>query len=329
MGTSRVHTIINSVERSVKLSSPMSIEGLMYQDRQAAIALRTDLRAPMIPVVTEIQGPDPDLPPRRYENRVAFGQAMTPNLVASIIAEAVDEAGRDTAEVVIEVEHQISLETSKGPRDFHIEEEIFFPSGLVGRILGRSRGIILIAAALDNQFEVANLREIRQTIRMEYGSPVESIDTLRVAQGEVRAGDLVDLELVLRDYKGDEHTEVLPIRVPDDAAGEEIQIEITAGDASRPYRPIPGDLDDLLTTIEAGYPSRALVVSIYRQGEGLSTRGEIMAELPDSVLETLVDRGGTRDSVKLKQLSRRVIPTKKIVEGTHFVRVDVLPRKSF
>jgi hypothetical protein len=145
----------------------------------------------------------------------------------------------------------------------------------------------------------------------------------------VRVGDLVDLEVVLRDYKGDEHTEILPIRVPDDAGGEEIQIEVTAGDASRPYRPMPGDLDDLLTTIQVGYPSRAMVVSIYREGEGLSTRGALMPELPDSVLETLVDRGATRDSVKLKQLSRRVIPTKKIVEGSHFVRVDVLPRKSF
>ena len=47
------------------------------------------------------------------------------------------------------------------------------------------------------------------------------------------------------------------------------------------------------------------------------------------MLETLVDRGATRDTVKLKQLSRRVIPTKKIVEGLQYVRVNVLPRKSF
>jgi hypothetical protein len=329
MGTSRVHTIINSVERSVKLSSPLAIQGLMYQDRQAAIALRTDLRAPMVPIVTEIQGPDPDLPPRRYENRVAFGPDMTPNLVASILAEAVDEAGRDTAEVMIEVKHHISLETTKGARDIEIEEEIFFPNGLVGRILGRSRGVILVAAALDNDFEVVNIREIRQAIRMEYGSPLETIASLRVAQEQVRAGDLIDLEVTLRDFKGDEHVETYPIRVPDDAGNEEIQIEIASGDMSRPYRPIPSDIDDLLTTIQVAYPSRSVVVSIYREAEGLSTRGALMPELPDSVLETLVDRGGTRDAVKLKQLSRRVIPTKKIVEGIQFLRVDVLPRKSF
>jgi hypothetical protein len=128
---------------------------------------------------------------------------------------------------------------------------------------------------------------------------------------------------------GKERTELLPIRIPDDAGNEEVQIEVSGGDASRPYRPPPGGLDDLLTTIAAKYPSRALVASIYREGEGLATKGNLMPSLPDSVLETLVDRGATRDSVKLKQLSRRVIPTKKLIEGSHQVRVDVLPRTSF
>ena len=329
MANAKVHTIINSVQRSRKMSSPLTIQGLMYQDRQAAIALRTDLRAPMIPVTTTIQGPDPDLPPRSYDNEVAFGPDLTANLVASILAEAVDEAGRDTAEVVIKIKHKISITTTKGPRDLEVEEELFFPGGLIGRILGRARGIILVQAALDNDFEVADIREVRCDITMEYGSPLETIETLRVKQGTVRAGDLVDLEVTLRDYMGSDRVQVLPIRIPDDAGGEEVQIKVEGGDVTRPYRPLPGDLDDLLTTIAAKYPSRSIVASVYRQREGLATQGNLMPSLPDSVLETLVDRGGTRNSIKLKQKSRRVIPTKKIIQGAHHVRVKVLPRTSF
>ncbi|MBL4684882.1 MAG: hypothetical protein JKY37_09860 [Nannocystaceae bacterium] len=78
MADARVHTIIASVDRSVKMSSPQAIQGVMYQDRQPAIALRTDLRAPMIPVTTTMQGPDRDLKPRRYENEVAVGVDLTP-----------------------------------------------------------------------------------------------------------------------------------------------------------------------------------------------------------------------------------------------------------
>ncbi|MCA9705714.1 MAG: hypothetical protein KDK70_07695, partial [Myxococcales bacterium] len=200
IANARVHTIINSVDRSVKMSSPLTIQGLMYQDRQAAIALRTDLRAPMIPVKTVMRGPDPDLDPRTYDNEVAFGVDLTPNLVAGILAEAVDEAGRDATEVVIALHHEIDLQTSRGPRTLEIDEEVFFPQGLVGRILGRSRGVLVIMAALDNQFEVATIRGIRHEIRMSYGSPVEAIEQVRLIESEVHEGDVVRLAVTLRAF---------------------------------------------------------------------------------------------------------------------------------
>ncbi|MBK6918336.1 MAG: hypothetical protein IPH07_13150 [Deltaproteobacteria bacterium] len=324
----RVHTILNSVERSVKLSSPKTIQGLMYQDRQAAIALRTDLRAPMIPISALIQGPDRDLPPRRYDNQVAVGVNLTPNLVAVVLAEGVDEAARDATEVVVKVKSQLSIETSTGPRDVQLDEEVFFPQGVIGRTLASSRSIALLAAVLDNPFEVGAIRKVSHEVTLDYGAPLESIESLRLRDAQVRAGDVIELELTMRSYKGEERTQVLPLRVPDDAAGEQIQIEIAGGDYVRPYRPLPGDLDDLVTTIASSYPSRALVASIYREHEGLSTKHGLLHELPDSVLETLADQSSTRDAVRFKQLARRVIPTKHIIEGIHTLRVDVLAPES-
>ncbi len=323
----RVHTIIASLERSVKLSSPLQIQGLMYQDRQPAIALRTDLRAPMIPVSATIKGPDPDLPPRTYDNEVAVGVSLTPNLVAVVLAEGVDEAARDATEVVVHVISDVSITTSSGPRDVHLDEEVFFPEGVVGRMLGGSRSIALLSSVLDNPFEVGSIRRVRHEITLEYGTPLDSIRMVRLHDGEVRAGDIAQLDVVLRGYKGEERIEVLPLRIPDDAGGEDIQIEIAGGDYVRPYRPLPGDLDDLVTTIAQIYPSRAIVASIYREHEGLSTKHGLLNQLPDSVLETLSDQSSTQDAVRFKQLARRVIPTKHIIEGIHTLRVSVQPRK--
>ncbi len=323
----RVHTILASVERSVKLSSPLTIQGLMYQDRQPAIALRTDLRAPMIPVSATIKGPDPDLPARTYDNEVAVGVSLTPNLIAVILADGVDEAARDATEVVVKVSSDLSLETSTGPREFHIDEEVFFPEGVVGRMLGGSRSIAMLSAVLDNPFEVGSIRRVRQSVTLDYGTPLDSIQLVRLRDSEVRAGDIAHFELVLRSYKGEDRVEVVPLRIPDDAGDEEIQVEIAGGDYVRPYRPLPGDLDDLLTTISQTYPSRAIVASIYREHEGLSTKHGLLHELPDSVLETLSDQSSTQNAVRFKQLARRVLPTKNIVEGIHTLRVQVLPRK--
>jgi len=328
MADARVHTIIASVERSVKLSSPLAIQGLMYQDRQAAIALRTDLRAPMIPMSTTMKGADPDLPGRTYDNEVAVGVNLTPNLVAVVLAEAVDEAGRDATEVVVKINHDISVDTSDGPKDMHLEEEVFFPHGVVGRMMAQSRGVAAVAAALDNPFEVAEIRKIKNSVEIEYGTPLDSIQSVAMRENEVRAGDVVRLEVLLKSYKGEERTEILPVRIPDDAGGEEVMIEVTGGDYVRPYRPMPNDLEDLLTTIEQSYPSRSMVVSIYREHEGLSTRHGLLNELPDSVIETLADQSSTQNAVRFKQLARRVIPTKTIIEGQHTIKVDVLHRKT-
>ncbi len=325
----RVHTIINSVDRSVKMSSPLTIQGLMYQDRQPAIALRTDLRAPMIPVKTVMIGPDPDLAPRTYDNEVAFGVDLTPNLVAGILSEAVDEAGRDAVEVVIQLHHEIALTTSAGPRTVVIDEDVFFSQGLIGRILGRSRGIVVLLAALDNQFEIAQIRGVTHEIRMHYGSPVEGIENVRLLDSEVREGDVVRLGVTMRAFKGDTREMVVPVRIPDDAAGEEVMVELIGGDGASPYRPLADSLDTLLDTIEQSYPSRSLVVSIYREGEGLSTKHGLIGDMPESVFESLVDRGSTTDAVRFKRMARRVLPTETIIEGRHTLKLDVLPRKTF
>lgn len=325
----RVHVIIPSVERSVKLSSALHVRGSMVQDRQAAISLRTDVSAPMIPVTTELRAPEPDMPPRVYRSEVALGIDLTPALAASLLVDALGEGASDGTEVVAEVLHEIDVTTSKGPRTLKLKHEEFFPNGVDPRALGRGRGALVLAALLNNEFEVAKLRAIRQTATLRYDSPVETLESIRLADPEVHAGDLVTLELRLRDYRGSARSETLSLRVPDDAADQDIQIEVTGGDNARPPRPMPSSLDDLIDTLQDTYPARSLVATIYREAEGLSTRQGLLPELPASVLETLAHSGTTTTAVRFKQMARRVIPRPALIEGEHTLKVSVKPRRSF
>lgn len=326
---SRVHVIIPSVERSVKLSSALNLRGTLIQDRQSAISLRTDLTAPLIPVTTEVRGPEASQPLRVYNSEVALGVDLTPSLATSLLAEALSEGGGDATELVAVVSHEIAVETSKGPRTVRLREETFFPTGVDVRAIGRSRGPIVLTALLDNDFEVAKLRTIKQSVAIEYGAPVDTIEAIRIPSAEFHAGDLLNLELRLRDYRGRSRSETLALRIPDDAGGQDLQIEVTSGQTARPPRPIADNLDDLLDTLEAVYPARSLVATIYREDEGLSTRHGLMAELPGSVLESLSHSGSTIGPVRFKQMARRVIPTPNLIEGEHTIKLSVLPRRSF
>lgn len=325
----RVHVIIPSVERSVKLSSPLHVRGAMIQDRQAAISLRTDVQAPMIPVTTELRAPEPDMPARVYHSEVAVGVDLTASLASSLLVDALSEGASDGTEVFVEVEHEIAVTTRKGPRTVKIRQEEFFPGGLDLRAVGRGRGALVLSAMLNNDFEVATIRSVKQTAKVRYDAPLDTLERVRLTDTEVHAGDLIHLELELKDYRGATRRETLALRVPDDAAGQDIQIEVTGGDAVRPPRPIPSSLDDLIDTLEDAYPARSLVATIYREDEGLSTRHGLLNELPGSVLETLARTGDTTGAVRFKQMARRVIPTAALIEGDHTIKVSVQPRRSF
>lgn len=324
----RVHVIIPSVERSVKISSPLQTRGTMIQDRQAAISLRTDITAPMVPVTTRLDGCDDTLGPRVYHSEVAESVDLTPSLAAGLLVDAAEEGAGDQVEVMAEIVHKIALETRKGPRELTISDEYYFERGVDLRALSRSRGVLVLRALLDNPFEVPKIRGVDQSIKVRYGAEVEIVEEVRVARGEVRAGDLLQLELTLRSPRGERRKELVDLRIPDDAGGEDVQIQVTGGDFVRPYRPMPDSLDDLADTLQAAYPARALVVSLYREQEGLSTRKGLIEDVPGSVFESLALDGSTLSAVRFKQAARRVLPTKSMIEGEHNLKVSVLPKRS-
>jgi hypothetical protein len=322
----RVHVIIPSVERSVKIASPLAVQGSMVQDRNPAIALRTDVEARTIPVITEIIPADPDMPPTRYASFVADAPALTPPLATSLMLQALDESSSDAVEVTVEMTHRIDVETKRGARTLEFTEETWFPQGVVPGPLARSRAYIAMFAALDNDFEYGRIRRIEQRAKVKFGAPVELIESLAVVQEEIRAGDVIDVDVRLKTPRGEHRTLRVGLRIPDDIADEEVVIQVSGGAWSRPPRPPAKTLDALLDNLTAGHPSRSLVATISRGDEGLATEAGLMPELPRSVLETLSPSGLTRSALRIKKSARRVIETPTFIEGDQQIRVTILPK---
>lgn len=321
----KVHTIISSVQRSFKLASPLDEQGIMVQDRQPAIAIRTNVRAPMIPVTTEIQGPDPRLKARRYENRVAVHPDFTPNLVTSILLNGVAEAAADRTELIVRTEHEIEYSTrAGGTKTARIEERTFFPQGADGRILAQSRALNALSAILYNPFELGKVHRIVQKVKVEYGSPVEFIESVQLQNGTVRAGERLKLLVKLKSLR-DQKVRTLPvqIKIPKRCAGQRIAVHISGGDWARPYQPMANSVEDLVKSLSAAFPERSLVATIFSEQEGLSTPYGMLDRLPPSILGTLGAQAGTQEQVRYKHASRRVLPQPSFIAGLHQFRLDV------
>lgn len=328
IANAKVHTILNSVERSVKLSSPLDIQGTMVQDRQPAIYLRTDIHTPMIPVLTTVTSADPELGTRVYRSSVADSEVLTPPLVLTLLLDGIEEAGSDAVEVVLETQSAITLETSQGLRTIELREEVYFPRGIVRGLAARSRALMIMMAALDNQFEIASIKSVEQSAKVHYGAPVETIDRIRINAEEIRAGDLLEILVDLKPPRGPIRTELVSVRIPSDAGGERIVVELSGGEYVAPYAPLPNNLDDLLDNLASSYPARSMIGTIYRAGEGLATEHGLIEAMPESVLQTLTPGGSNRQAVHFKQAARRVIRTDSIIQGVAALELDVLPARS-
>jgi hypothetical protein len=328
IANAKVHTILNSVERSVKLSSALDIQGTMVQDRQPAIYLRTDIHTPMVPVLTTVSSADPELGTRTYRSSVADSEVLTPPLVVTLLLDAIEEAGSDAVEVVLETHSTITLETSKGLRTIELREEVYFPRGIVRGLAARSRALLIMMAALDNQFEIASIKSVEQDAKVHYGAPVETIDRIRINAEEIRAGDLLEILVDLKPPRGPVRTELVSVRIPKDAGGQRIVVELAGGEYVAPYAPLPNNLDDLLDNLAASYAARSMIGTIYRAGEGLATEHGLLEAIPESVLQTLTPGGSNRQAVHFKQAARRVIRTDSIIQGQAALELDVLPARS-
>lgn len=328
IANAEVHTILASVERSVKLSSALEIQGTMIQDRQPAIYLRTDIHTPMIPVLTTVTGPDPELGSRTYRSSVADSVNLTPPLVVTLMLDAIEEAGSDAVEVVLETDHAITLVTSNGPRVLELHEETYYPRGVVRGLAARSRALLVMMAALDNEFEIASIKSVEQTAKVHYGAPVETIDRIRINAEDIRAGDLLEILVDLEPPRGPSRTEVISVRIPKDAGGQRIVVELAGGEFVAPYAPLPNSVDDLLDNLAASYPARSMIGTIYQPGEGLATRHGLLEDVPESVLQTLSPGGSSRKAVHFKQAARRMIRTDSIIQGEASLELDILPARS-
>lgn len=319
-----VHTIISSVQRSFKLSSPIQEQGVMVQDRQPAIAIKTNLRAPMIPVTTEIQGPEARLKPRRYQNRVAVHPDLTPSLVTSILLNAVGEAAGDATEVIVHTDHEIEYSTKDGRNTARIEERTFFPAGADGRVLGRSRALSALSAILYNPFDLGEIHRVVQKIRVEYGAPVERIESIQLLSSEVRAGETLSLLVKLRGIRDQKYRMVpLRLRIPKHCANQSISVHVAGGDWVRPYRAIANSVDSVVRSLSAAFPERSMVATIYTEQEGLSTRHGMLEQLPPSIMGTLNAPASTQEKLRFKHAARRVLPQPTFIAGAHEFRLDV------
>lgn len=290
--TAEVVHILASQSRSFKLANALAPKGTLIQDRQPAIVVDTELEASTIPVEVEIIGAP--APKTRWQMRVANHRLLTPMLIFSSIANALQTTESDRGEYVFSADMEVNLGAHGIVR---LTDTGFLPAGPNdARALTGLRLFDLLEIALGNPFENVNLEGVKVGLTLTPGRRVERIVRATVPRTEVHAGEEVRVRVDLERFGGKTRSEVLTLKVPRSMAGEKLDIEIQSGAGTHLPQPIPRSVADLIVAVKSQPTANTLLATSKKERRGLRFRGHVVEDLPSSALdglhlETDSDRG--------------------------------------
>lgn len=288
--TARVLHIFASTSRSFKIAEALQPYGTLVHDRQSAIVVDTGLQAATVPVRLRLRG-IPGATRTEWNVEVASHRLLTPVLIFGAITNAIKATSSDQTDVMFTATSHIEIE---GHDPVDVVDRGYMDAGPAdGGSLSRLRVFELMEVAYGNPFVESRVRRIEIDLDLEFADDVLEVVEATTASDEADPGETVNVRVRLRHVGRPDVFRTIPVRVPEQAAGETVRISFEGGGAVRPEQPEPRNLDDLVERALDRYPSTSLVTSLKMPSRGLRFPGHVVRSLPRSMLDSLQRTSGS------------------------------------
>jgi hypothetical protein len=321
--SARVLHVLQSQNRSFKIAEALSPGGTMIHDRQAAIVVDQRRAPAMVPLTIRIHGVK-GAPRTEWHVEVPSHRLLSPTLAMAALANALTATVSDRTEVVFRARSRVTLE---GHGDVTVEDRGFSPIGAASAtVFGNLRAFDLMEVAYGNPFEESRVTSAEIDLHLSFGRDVLQIVDAAVSSKEVDPGSTVQVQVVTRRFGQPDRLRLVPVRIPERAAGQEIKLKLEPGHQADLEQPEPKDMDTLVRNVVTRYPASSLVVSMELPTRGLRFRGHVVRALPASALDTLQlvnDSGAGRPFVTEE---RQVVDMDTVLAGSATLDLQVRER---
>ncbi len=317
----RVVHVLTSVQRSFKIGEPVRSVGALVHDRQSAIVVDTGVSAATVDVTLRVHGV-PDAPRSEWHVEVASHRVLTPVLLSAAITNAVGATAADNADVMFEATSRVWIAGRREP--IEVTDRGYSHSGAANPLaLAQLRLFTILEMIYGNPFEEARAARIEVDLSLRFARETVRIVDASVASDEVDPGATVPVRVVLRRWGRREEVRIVPVTIPERAAGEQLEIEIEGGDAVSIEHVSPRTLEELLSTVHERYAPTSMVVSLEMPSRGLRFGGHVVRDLPASALDTLQLRNDGDRNRPFVTTDRHEIGLDQVVSGNARVELHV------
>ncbi|MCA9602954.1 MAG: hypothetical protein KC417_13055 [Myxococcales bacterium] len=318
--TARVIHILASENRSFKIAEAETPLGTLVQDRQAAIVVDTNLKPATVPVRITLHGID-GAPRSEWRMEAASHRVLTPMVIFSGMANAINATASDVADVTFRARTMVDID---GIGPVRVTDHGFVQSGLTDTsALSRLRAFPLVEAAFANPFEASRVKSVEIDFDVTFDRNYLEVADASVDAQEVDPGETIALHVLVRAYGGREQVRTLKLRIPEQAAGEEIELRVEPGNKVQLTEPVPGSLKDIVYNIQNQLPATAIVASLKLPAHGLRFRGTVVDNLPGSALAGLQPASTTWRGVPYTTYDRQVTDVGSLVTGWAQLKLKV------
>lgn len=330
MVAAEIITILNSAANSSKLSTAgTDILGSFRQDRLAAIMGVVGARPRLIPVSVDIEGIGAANQELHFE--LVADKVLTPLYLFLGLVNGVQSLDAVYGAEAIEVEASFHL-------DDHVQAVNFgnLFSSHNQAIIGLSSSLMSVFAFLyDNAFEPVEIRDVEVAIKLRDDRKTAAVSRVWYDRSEVRPGETVQVMVALQPYRGSEIIERIEVPIPAGLAPGPLTLMVGDGNAVTQEEASfmgggvrPRSVEQLVGLLNQLRRSDRLYVQVSRPDEGALLGGEVLPQLPPSMMSVLSSKQSRGDFVRLRRsvIMETSQPVDYVVSGSHKIQLTVRER---
>ena len=308
LSRSWVHEVIPSVRSPFKLGTPISIVGMITQDRPQGIGGRLGSFPPAVEVSLRFRDQDTGAEVAKRFQMVYdpfLISEVTPGAVMGLLDDLWGRVGEGT------IQFTFTVEGGGFPGRFSMRNVFFSDKDTAQTLANEIKSLVSIFAL--NRFQEVRPLGFHLDVEVTRLPKILYIENLEVEKRSVKPGDEIPIKVTLRPYRGEAQVRNFSLRVPEETSGR-CEVVVRGGGIAEPeqrslyegWRSI-SSMAQLLKELEAKESNDQIIIELLRyEGTGKGVDSEIEEE-PELVSEMKEKR--------MKEGSLRVFRSSYYVEG--------------
>ena len=319
-----VHTVLPSLNSSIKIMSSGKTIGTVTQDRDTTIAGLLGPGPELIPITLQLESEAGVK--KNFQMRAVDNQTFTPLMIYLAIGETLSSFKREIGANTFSLQGNVRLKEGE-PLIF---ENLF--TGDQAPLNAANYIMTPINALFHNNFEKAQLSAVDLNITASESNLTAILDRAWIEERNPKPGDTVTLKVSMRTYRGKNIEQTLPIKIPTNAQGQ-ISIMISDGFYLNQWETQNLYLQEhqinsfaqMIRAINDIYKNDRFYVRLLSQHDGAVFLGEQLSSLPSSVSRILKSDQSRNTFYELSEsmLGEWEIVTGHVVSGNHTIVLNL------